>query len=62
MSTQSPSKKQPARRKVPTWVPVALTAIATVGAVAVAVAKAPEGQSFSFNLSLQIIATNVAKN
>jgi hypothetical protein len=62
MSTQSPLKKQPARRKVPVWVPVALAAITTVGGVAVAIAKASEAPSFSFNLSFQIMATNVAKN
>lgn len=62
MSTQRTPKKQPAQRKVPAWVPIALTVIGAVSAVAVAVAKAPEGQSFSLNLSLQIMATNVAKN
>jgi hypothetical protein len=62
MSNQRIPKKQPDRRKVPAWVPVALAAITTVGAVAVAIAKAPEPPTFSFNLSFQIMATNVAKN
>jgi len=62
MKIQRASKKQPARRKVPAWVPVALVAITTVGGVAVAIAKAAEPPTFSINLSLQIMATNVAKN
>lgn len=52
---------QPDRRKVAAWVTVAVVAITTLGTVAVAVAKGSDAPSFTFNLSLQIMATNTAK-
>lgn len=55
------SKRTPARRKPPVWAVVTMVALTTLGTVAVAVAKGSDAPSFTFNLSLQIMATNTAK-